>query len=93
MTARSSKFLKDDLGKLQQWEKDWRSFNPSKCEVIKITRKRKTIAATYDIHGSNLTLVKSEKYLGVSTAGNLTWNSHVDAITKKANNTLAFISS
>ena len=92
LTIHDSQILQDDIDKLQQWEKDWKmSFNPSKCEVIRITRKWKPIAATYAIHGSNLTLVKTRKYLGVTTAGNLTWNSHVDAITKNANKTLAFL--
>ena len=30
--------------------------NPSKCEVIRITRKRNLIAATYAINSSSLTL-------------------------------------
>ena len=44
------------------------SFNPSKCDVIRITRKQNPIAATYAIHGINLTLVKTGKYLGVTIA-------------------------
>ena len=63
-TLHDSQTLQDDLDELQQWEKEWKmSLNPSKCEVIKITRKRNTIAATYAIHCNNLTLVKAEKYL------------------------------
>ena len=34
---------------------------------------------------------KTGKYLGVTIADNLTWNAHVDATSKKANNSLAFL--
>ena len=81
-----------DLDKLQEWERDWQmSFNPSKCEVIRVTWKRNPIKTTYTIHGHDLTVNKTGKYLGVTIADNLTWNAHVDATSKKANNSLAFL--
>ena len=81
-----------DLDKLQEWERDWQmSFNSSKCEVIRVTRKRNPIKTTYTIHGHDLTVNKTGKYLGVTIADNLTWNAHVDATSKKANNSLAFL--
>ena len=47
--------LQRDIDRLQQWEKDWQmSFNPSKCEVIRITTKRNPIKATYQIHDHDL---------------------------------------
>ena len=67
------------------------SFNASKCEVIRVTRKRNPIKTTYTIHGHDLTVNKIGKYLGVTIADNLTWNAHVDATSKKANNGLAFL--
>ena len=90
MTARSCKTTSTNCNSERKTGR-CNSINPSKCEIVRITRKRNSIAATYVIPGSNLTVVKTGKYLGVTTAGNLIWNSHVDAITKKANNTLAFI--
>ena len=43
--------LHEDLDRLQQWEKEWQmSFNPTKCVVVRITRKRNPINATYKIH-------------------------------------------
>ena len=84
--------LQDDLDALQQWEKDWlMSFNPDKCEVIRITKKRKPIDANYTIHGKELGHTKNAKYLGVLISDNLSWNAHVDTVTKKANNTTAFL--
>jgi hypothetical protein len=47
--------LQNNLDTLQQWEKDWlMSFNPDKCEVIRITNKKKIIDAKYTIHGQVL---------------------------------------
>ena len=84
--------LQEDLDALQQWEKDWlMSFNPDKCEVIRITKKRKPIDANYTIHGKELGHTKNAKYLGVLIGDTLSWNAHVDTVTKKANNTTAFL--
>ena len=67
------------------------SSNASKCKVIRVTRKRKSIKTTYTIHGQDLTNNKTGKYLGVTIDDNLTWNAQVDATTKKANSSLAFL--
>jgi hypothetical protein len=66
-------------------------FNPDKCEVLTITKKRKPLHHDYTIHGHILQHVDSTKYLGLNISKNLSWNTHVGAITKKANNTLAFL--
>jgi len=67
------------------------SFNPDKCEVLRITRKRTPIQADYSIHGNQLALAKTGRYLGVTLASDLSWNPHVDSRTKSANNSLAFL--
>ena len=66
-------------------------FNPSKCETIRITRKRNPILTNYDIHGHQLATVPSGKYLGAMINEKLLCNDHVDYTTKKANNSLAFL--
>jgi hypothetical protein len=66
------------------------SFNPDKCEVLRITNKRNKIMANY-IHGQQLQIVDNAKYLGLTISKNLSWNNHVNNITKKANSTLAFL--
>ena len=67
------------------------SFNPDKCEVIRITKKRKTIDANFTIRGKELGHTKNAKYLGALISNNLSWNAHMDTVTKKANNTTAFL--
>lgn len=84
--------LQEDLDNLIRWEQLWQmQFNPDKCEVLTITKKRKQLNFNYTIHGHILQHVDSAKYLGLNISKNLSWNTHVDAVTKKANNTLAFL--
>ena len=45
--------LQADLDNLQTWERKWQmSFNPDKCELIRISNKRKVISSSYSIHGT-----------------------------------------
>ena len=44
-----------------------------------------------ELHGHQLANVTSGKYLGVSLHEKLLWNKHVDDVSKKANNSLAFL--
>jgi hypothetical protein len=66
-------------------------FNPDKCEVIRITTKRKIIPSSYFIHGKELNITSKGKYLGINISQNLSWNNHIDNVCRKANNTTAFL--
>jgi hypothetical protein len=87
-----AKTLQKDLDTMQQWEAEWlMEFNPNKCEVITITNKRSHINYPYNIHGKELKHVQHAKYLGLTFSNNLSWNKHIDNVTKKANATCAFL--
>ena len=84
--------LQIDLACLEQWEKMWdMQFNPSKCQVLHITRKVKPLYTKYILHNVELESASAAKYLGVTIADDLSWSPHIDITTKKANQTLGFL--
>ncbi|KAK3101818.1 hypothetical protein FSP39_006589, partial [Pinctada imbricata] len=84
--------LQRDHDKLQDWEDQWlMRFNPDKCEVLRVTNRKSPLHAYYTIHGHTLNTVDSAKYLGLTITKNLSWDTHIDRVTKKANSTLAFL--
>ena len=92
-TGEDATHLTKDLERLQDWERTWQmSFNPDKCEVLRITNKRTNIISQqYSIHGAVLRTVNQAKYLGVTIKNNLDWKPHVNNICKKANSTRGFL--
>jgi hypothetical protein len=67
------------------------AFHPEKCSILRVHRKRKPILFKYTLKGHTLDTDTVTKYLGVHLTGNLSWNTHIDKTTKKANNTLGFL--
>ena len=89
---KDSEILQKDLDELQKWESNWSmSFHPEKCQLLRVSKKKKTINSNYFIHGKQLTQTKNAKYLGVIINEKLSWNSHVDEVINKSNKTLGFI--
>ena len=66
-------------------------FNPSKCQVLHITRKVKPLSTKYNLHNVELESASAAKYLGVTIADDLTWSPHIVNTTKKANQILGFL--
>ena len=86
--------LHSDLTKVQEWEQRWlMSFNADKCEVLRISNKRKNIIAEhpYSIHGTALRVVDEAKYLGVTIHRSLSWKPHINTICNRGNSTLGFL--
>ena len=68
-----------DLDTLSVWESKWdMEFNPSKCQVVRVTTSRNPINYQYHLHGQVLEFVTSARYLGVDTSSVLSWNSLID---------------
>ena len=66
--------LQNDLHTLEIWKKRWdMSFNPSKCQVLHITRAKCPIQTRYILYGTVFESVLSAKYLGVTISDNLSW--------------------
>ena len=66
------KVLQNDLDRLSVWEDRWdMEFNPSKCQVVRVTTSRRLIDVTYTLHGQVLEVVASAKYLGVDISNGL----------------------
>ena len=66
--------LQNDVFTLEKWEQRWdMSFNPSKCQVLHITRAKCPIQTRYILHGTVLESVPSAKYLGGTISDNLSW--------------------
>ena len=84
--------LQEDLASLERWEDKWgMSFNPSKCNIIRISRKRKNLDKDYYLKNEKLEVVKTATYLGVNIADNLTWHSQITKAAAKGNRALGFV--
>ena len=67
-------------------------FQPIKCNIMQITRKRtNTIEASYTLEGTVIENVDSIKYLGVTITHDRRWNTHISNMCTKANRTLGFL--
>ena len=67
-------------------------FQPVKCNIMQITRKQiKKVNASNSLEGTALENVEKIKYLGVTIANDLKWNTLVSNICTKANRTLSFL--
>ncbi len=67
------------------------SFNPQKCSVLTVTKKKKIIFHHYKICGVELTHVNQQAYLGLEFASDLSWGPHIQKITSKARRNLNMI--
>lgn len=84
--------LQNDLDKLVKWENDWQmSFNASKCLQMKITHKKKPVQTKYKLGNVTLEEVQHHPYLGVELSKGLSWATHIDQTSLKANKMLGLV--
>ena len=91
-TENTSK-LQKDIDQLGKWASKWgMRFQPVKCNIMQLTRKRiKKINAVYSLEGTVLENADNIKYLGLTISKDLKWNIHVSNVCTKANRTLGFL--
>ena len=84
--------LQSDIDRLGSWARKWgMRFQPVKCNMMQLTRKRiKKIHALYT-EETDLETVESIKYLGVIITSDSRWNTHVSNVCTKTNRTLGFL--
>ena len=66
-------------------------FNPEKCYVIHVTKKKIPLKFNYKLHNHILQPVDNSEHLGVTISNDLDWGPHINNITTKANTTLGFL--
>ena len=84
--------IHSDLDNLPCWSlaKEM-NFQPSKCENLRVSRKRISPVLSYSLDSIRLKVVSSVQDLGVMVTKDLTWSNHVRYVTAKANCMLGFI--
>ena len=66
-------------------------FNADKCFTIHLTKKRKTAEFNYTLQNHILEVTKDSTYLGDTFSSDLSWTSHINNISAKANCTIGFL--
>ena len=68
-------------------------FNARKCKYMIISRKKKPLSPSLDLHidGSPLERVTSYKYLGVLITSTLSWSPHITNVCKRARQQLGIV--
>ena len=66
-------------------------FHPDKCQLLRIIKRRTKSDFNYSIHSSIIEYTREAKYLGITISDTLSWNSHINNISKKANGTINFL--
>ena len=66
-------------------------FNPAKCPLLRVTRKRSPIKTAYTMMDTELETMDHYPYLGVELASGLEWKYHIKQITGKAQRSLNFL--
>ena len=84
--------LQDNLNNLLKWSVDMKmKFNPKKCKVMHISRKKLPNKHQYNLDGQSLEQVTNIKDLGITVSSDLSWSKHIEVTAAKANKTLGLI--
>ena len=75
------KKFQSDFSDLENWPESKIIFNVNKCQVVNINFTLDTgFVAEYSLYNTNLELVDSFRYLGVTITNTLNWDHHIISI-------------
>ena len=84
--------LQNDLNLTYRWCEAWQmSLNASKCKLISFTWKRTNSSFLYTSDNNIVSVSLSYKYLGVHLSSDLSWNTHIAAVSSKASQSLGYL--
>jgi hypothetical protein len=66
-------------------------FNKSKCQALRVSRKKTKIVSQYNLDGQPLECVPYVKDLGVTVCSDMSWSRHIEETVAKANRTLGLV--
>ena len=84
--------LHEDLKRFFDWAKKWdMEFNTKKCTHLCVTLKRSPLQYTFTINEQPIPQKKSCRYLGVTIAHDINWNTHSEQLRAKAAKSLGLV--
>lgn len=91
-SAYDCEMLQDDLSKVVDWcRRNKMSLNVDKCAIMSTTHSRNKVIFPYAVDNDQLERVAVKKDLGILFDEKLSFNEHIDDITRKAYRMLGFI--
>ena len=84
--------LQGNLNNLLKWSVDMKmKFNPKKCKVMHISRKKFPNKHQYNLDDQSFEQVTNIKELGITVSSNLSWSKHIKVTVAKSKKTLGLI--
>jgi hypothetical protein len=81
-----------DLNNLAIWGSTWgMQYHPQKFNSLSVTRSHTPHVFNYTLKDHVLESVNTAKYLGITLSNNMSWDTHINNITAKANEILSFL--
>ena len=74
------------------WGSTWgMKFNAKKCNIMRVSRSRKSLQHFYSLGNEVLQEVSDAKYLGIQIDNKLDWNKHISTVAARGQSKLAFL--
>jgi hypothetical protein len=84
--------LQRDINTVEKWSKTWGlTFNQKKCTILSLKRNNKPLEFIYRMDNTILPRTNDAPDLGITITSNLSWNTHINNITTRAENRKWFL--